>query len=115
MLTLIKSFSVLAALAAAAPAVADPAAHEDAPPTAVVSYADLDIGTSAGLAALQRRIDGAANRLGDGHGRTTLQTQAVERRCLSAALASGRIGVEQALAHRASRLASRAEMRVSAR
>jgi UrcA family protein len=115
MLTLIKSFTVLAALAAAAPAVAGAAARDDAPPTAVVSYADLDIGTSAGLAALQRRIDGAATRLCVGHGRTTLQIQAAESRCLSAALASGRVGVEQALAQRASRLASGAQMQVSSR
>jgi UrcA family protein len=114
MLTLIKSFTVLTALATAAPAVAGPA-HEDASPTAVVSYADLDIGAPAGLATLQHRIDGAAHRLCVGHGRTTLQIQAAERRCLSAAMASGRFGVDQALAQRASRLASRAQMQVSAR
>ncbi|MDB5437161.1 MAG: hypothetical protein JWR47_3418, partial [Phenylobacterium sp.] len=51
MLTLTKSMAAFAILAVAGSAAAQPFAGAEAP-TAVVSFADLDIGSPAGLRAL---------------------------------------------------------------
>lgn len=111
----IKSFTVLATLAAAPPAFAQTPAAQDAAPSVVVSYADLDIGTPAGMQTLQNRLHGAASHLCERQGRRTLDTQAAERACLSTALASSRIGVDQALNQQATRLAMRPAVKLSAR
>jgi UrcA family protein len=114
MLTVIRSISAVAILAAAGSAGAQPLA-DDAAPTAVVRFADLDIGAPAGLRALHGRIHAAASRLCLQAGRQSLEIEMAQFRCMSAALASAQVGVEQARARRAVRLAERAEIQVTGR
>lgn len=114
MLTLTKSMTAFAILAVAGSAAAQPFAGAEAP-TAVVSFADLDIGSPAGLRALESRIHGAASRLCIRHGRKSLEAEFAERRCMSAAMSSAQAGIDQALADRAVQMASRSKVQLSER
>jgi UrcA family protein len=109
MLMLTKSLMAFAILAAAGNAAAQPPAAETDALTTAVSFADLDIGTPAGLRALNGRIDRAASTLCVQGGRKSLQSELAERRCMSAAMSSGQAGIEQALAERSVHLASRSK------
>jgi UrcA family protein len=113
MLMLTKSLVAFTILATAGNAVAQPPAGEIDAPTTVVSFADLDIGSPAGLRTLNGRIHAAASRLCIQPARRSLQAEMVERRCMSAAMSSGQAGVDQALAERSVRLASRSKTPLS--
>jgi UrcA family protein len=95
----------------AASAFVMPATASTPPLGTAVSFADLDLGTPAGVAALNRRIDGAANALCRPFRRGPAPWGPINfRRCVNSALASTRPQVAQAIA-RASRteLADRGE------
>jgi UrcA family protein len=113
MLMLTKSLVAFTILAAAGNAVAQPPAAETGAPTIAVSFADLDIGSPAGMRTLNGRIDRAASRLCIQEGRKSLQTELAERRCMSAAMSSARAGVNQALAERSVHLASQSKTLLS--
>ena len=115
MLMLTKSLVAFTILAAAGNAVAQPPAAETDPLTTAVSFADLDIGSPAGMRTLNGRIDRAASRLCIQEGRKSLQTELAERRCMSAAMSSGQAGVDQVLAERSVHLASQSKTQVAGR
>lgn len=115
MLTLTKATLVLAILAAGGNAAAQPAA-DNALPTTVVAFADLDIGSPAGLRALQGRVHAAALRLCvHEQGRKALELLMAERRCMSAALNSAQAGVDRAVAQRTEETAERYASGLTAR
>jgi UrcA family protein len=107
MLMLTKSLVAFAILAAAGNATAQPPTAETGALTTVVSYADLDMGSPAGLRALNARIHRAASMVCIQQGRKSLQTEMAERRCVSTAMGSAQAGISQALAERSVTLASR--------
>ena len=109
MLMLTKSLAAVAVLAAAGNAFAQPPAVETDALTKVVSYADLDIGSPAGLRTLKGRTHRAASTLCIQQGRKSLQTELAERRCISTAMSSAQTGIDQALAERSVHLASRSK------
>jgi UrcA family protein len=115
MLTLTKSLVAFTILAAAGNAAAQPSTDETAAPTMAVSFADLDIGSPAGLRALNGRIDRAASRLCIQEGRKSLQDELADRRCMSAAMSSAQAGVDRVLAERSVYLASQSKTRLSGR
>jgi UrcA family protein len=106
--------TAFAFLALAGSAAAQPFAGAEAP-TAVVSFADLDIGSPAGLRALKSRIHGAASRLCIRDGRKSLEAEFAGRRCMSVAMSSAQAGIDQALADRAVQMASRSKVQLSER
>lgn len=110
-----KLTAVLAGLVAM-PAFAqgeNPVIVEGGAPTAVVSYADLDLSSQSGLATLNGRINSAASRLCHEGGRKDLPTQMYEARCLKTAIASARPQVERAIGGKA--FASSGTIKVAAR
>jgi UrcA family protein len=113
MLMLTKSLVAFTILAAAGNAVAQPPTAETHAPTIAVSFADLDIGSPAGLRTLNGRLHGAASRLCIQHARKSLQTELAERRCMSAAMSSAQAGIDQALAERSVHPASQSKTPLS--
>jgi UrcA family protein len=109
MLTFTKAIAAFAVLTAAGNAAAQAAVDTDAP-TIVVSFADLDIGSPAGLRALEGRLHAAASRLCVQHDHRPLQAQFAERRCLTMAMSSGQSGIDQSLAQRAAPVAERSKI-----
>jgi len=75
-------------VAAAGPAAAAPVTA--AIPTRVVSYADLDLSSTAGRAALNNRVDQAARAVCS-VGNGDLFAQAEEARCIRAAKAAAQV------------------------
>jgi UrcA family protein len=115
MMTLTKATLALALLASAGGAVAQPQA-DDTAPVIVVSYRDLDIGSPAGLHTLQMRVQSAASRLCvHQEGRQPLALQMAERRCMSAAMSSAQVGIDQAIAQHSAQMAIRAENELAGR
>ena len=112
---LTKSLAAFTILAAAGSAAAQPPTAETAAPTAVVKFADLDIGSPAGLRALNGRIYRAASTLCVQQGERSLQSELAGRRCMSVAMSSGQSGVDQALAERSVHMASQAKTELSGR
>jgi UrcA family protein len=115
MLMLTKSLVAFTILAAAGNAAAQAPAAETVAPTAVVSFADLDIGSPAGLRALNGRIYRAASTLCIQQGTRSLQTELAGRRCMSAAMSGAQAGIDQVLAERSVHLASRSKTQHSGR
>jgi UrcA family protein len=113
MRTLTKIIAVLAMFAAGG-AAAQPA-YDAAAPAAVVSLADLDLGSPAGLRAVQGRVSAAAARLCVQQGRVSLERQLAQRRCLAAAMTSAKATLDRALAQRALQIALRSKAGASAR
>jgi UrcA family protein len=102
----------------AVPALAQgesPVVVEGGVPTAIVSYADLDIGSSSGLATLNGRITRAASRLCFDKAHKDVPTKVFEARCFDTAMASAKPQVERAMADETLRLASKGAIRVAAR
>ena len=83
-----KLLFTAAALLLAAPSPA--AAQSDAPPSARVSYADLDLTGAAGRAALDRRVRHAAAQLCHIENRAPLARRMEAWRCTRETLARGR-------------------------
>jgi UrcA family protein len=112
-----KSIAALAALIAT-PAFGQgesPIVVEGGAPTAVVSYADLDLGSNSGLVTLNGRISRAASRLCTESGRTDLATQLNETRCFRTAVASAGPQIDRAVANQARQFASSGTIKVAAR
>ena len=114
---MLKSTVALAALMAV-PALAQgesPVIVEGGLPTAVVSYADLDLSSSNGLATLSGRISRAASRICTESGRKELRRQLSEARCFRTAIQSAQPQVERIAADSSERMASSGTIRVAAR
>ena len=110
-----RKLAVLAGLVAM-PAFAQgesPVIVEGGVPTTVVSYADLDLGSSSGLATLNGRINSAASRLCHQGGRQDLPRQMYEARCFKTAVASAKPQVDRAIGNQS--LASSGAIKVAAR
>jgi UrcA family protein len=114
--TLMKAIAAFAILAAggAGSAAAQPAVGMDAP-TAVVSYADLDLGSAAGRDTLKGRIHAAASRVCTQEGRHSLQQELAERRCRATAITSAQAGMDQAVAQRTVLMAQGSKTQLTAR
>lgn len=85
-------------------------------PTAIVSYADLNIANPAGLRALNGRVQRAASDLClSSRQRVSLDRWAVERGCYDFAIADAQRQIDRAVADEATRVASRGMIRVAAR
>lgn len=92
------------------------AVAEEAPPTARVSFADLDLANHAGVARLDSRLRGAARQLCQPYTRASLREQTERMRCYSTALNGGRRqAAQQATAAGQTRFAARQAIIVSAR
>jgi UrcA family protein len=112
---MLKFTAALAALIAA-PGLAQgesPVIVEGGVPTAVVSYADLDLGSPSGLVTLNGRINSAASRLCHEGGRRDLSMQMHEARCFRTAIASAKPQIDRAIAGRT--FASSGTIKVAAR
>jgi UrcA family protein len=109
MRTFTKATLALAILASAGGAAAAQPVVDNTAPVTAVSYADLDIGSPAGLHALQMRIQSAASRLCVQDGRESLEQFLAERRCLSAAMSSAQVGIDHAVAQYTAQMAVRSE------
>lgn len=89
-----SSLAALVVLALSAPALA-----RDEPVSVAVSYADLDLGTAAGVAQLDRRVRRAAAAICLRERHHNLTTAYLpEPTCLRSAVASGRLEVAAAVA-----------------
>ena len=91
-----KLFCMAAALLLAAPPLA--AAQSDAPPSARVSYADLDLTGAAGRAALDRRVRGAVAQLCRVEDGAPLARRMEARGCARETLARGQAMTAVAIA-----------------
>ena len=110
-----KLIAVLAGVVAM-PAFAQgesPVVVEGGVPTAVVSYADLDLSSPSGLATLHGRINSAASRLCHEGGRKDLPMQSYEARCFKTAIASAKSQVDRVIGEKA--FASSGTIKVAAR
>jgi len=76
--------------------------RQPVPRTEQVGYADLDLGSKGGDAALARRIRGASDRVCDVGGMQTLEQFEISSRCYSAALADGQRQMNHVIAARKS-------------
>ena len=92
-----------------------PVVVEGGMPTAIVSYADLDIGSSSGLATLNGRITRAASRLCFDKAHRDVPTKVLEARCFDTAVAGAKLQVERAIAEQGQELASNGAIKVAAR
>ena len=114
---MLKSTVALAALMAV-PALAQgdsPVIVEGGLPTAVVSYADLDLSSSTGLARLNGRISRAASRICTETGRKEIRRQLSEARCFRTAVESAQPQVERLVGDASERMASSRTIKVAAR
>jgi len=110
MFKLTNSLAALAILAAAGTAAAQPPVADPDVPTTVVSFADLDIGSAAGVRTLNARVYRAASKLCMQGGSKSLELQLAERRCMSTALASAKSGIEKARAEHFARMRANTEL-----
>ena len=90
--------AALAMALAPASAAAGPPIEVDGPPSAQVGFPDLDLGTRAGVAALQNRVRRAASRLCLGYAGGDLEERMGPQTCFRTAVASAQGQVEQAVA-----------------
>jgi UrcA family protein len=93
----------------------NPVVVEGGRPTAIVSYADLDLGSSSGVATLNGRIYRAASHICVEDGRTDLATRLNYANCFNAALASAKVQIDRAVASESQRIASSGAIKVAAR
>ena len=110
--------ALLSAALIATPAAAqgeNPVVVEGGVPTAVVSYADLDIGSADGLATLSGRISRAASNLCFENGHKDIDRATFEARCFRTAMAGAKTQVDRAIADRKVQLASSGAIKVAAR
>jgi UrcA family protein len=77
----------------------------DAAPSAVVSFADLNIWSQAGQERLTHRIRAAASDICISDGKTEVKVAMAERRCFNTALGSGMRQMQTAVAARPGSLA----------
>jgi len=89
-----------AALVAATAVSAMPDSSGAVAATERVTYADLDLGSPAGEAALVRRIEAAANRVCDFGGMQTMDDFSKSGRCYRRAIGDGQKQMNQVIAAR---------------
>jgi UrcA family protein len=92
-----------------------PIVVEGGVPTAIVSYADLNIGSQRGLETLNGRIARAASKLCVEAGRKDIATQLAEAHCFNTAMTNAKADVDRVVADQALRFASRGSIKVTAR
>lgn len=90
--------AVLAFVAAGVPAYGQNPIVVEGLPTAIVSYADLDLSDPGGQARLNARVRRAAQQLCANDGVRDIGSQFQQRACLNFALTHARGQVEQAIA-----------------
>jgi UrcA family protein len=79
-------------------AIAQPAASPEPAPSERIYFADLNLGTAPGQAALQRRIRAAAGRVCDFGGMQELEVFSASYRCYRTAVVDGLHQMNQVLA-----------------
>ena len=84
-------------------------------PTAVVSYADLNLASPQGRQALDRRAVHAAADLCLDNQRAPVDEMMARRHCYSTALSNARFDIQQAVARASSQLASQGSILVAAK
>ena len=92
-----------------------PVVVEGGRPTAIVSYADLDLGSSSGQAALNGRIERAASQLCLEGAHRDVGTKVLEARCFNGAMASAKPQVDRAILDSSQLIASSGAIKVAAR
>ena len=117
MRTITIGLIALAPFVAAAPLPAQsPILVESNVPTAIVSYADLNINNPEGLRALNGRVQRAASDLCLSLSqRVSLDRWIAERRCYKTAMESAQWQIDRAVSDQATQQASRGIIRVAAR
>jgi len=93
----------------------DPIVVESALPTAIVSYADLDITSAAGLRTLNRRVEQAAASICVEPGIWPLAVAMDQRHCKSVALSQARADIVRVVKARIAGLDHSSSVRVAAR
>jgi UrcA family protein len=88
---------VLGAAVAIAPAAAQDIVSRDGRPVATISYADLDLGTPAGVARLNRRVRNAVDRLCDLGSRQGAGYRARGLECRNETLAAAQPQISEAI------------------
>jgi len=107
-----------AALAVAAPAFAQgeaPVIVEGGRPTAVVSYADLNLASNSGVATLNGRVSRAASNICVSNTRKDLSAHLAELNCFKSAMAGAKTQIDRAVADSRTQLASSGAIKVAAR
>ena len=95
---LIRSAGIAAALLVATAAAAEPPIQVEGPPQAVVTYRDLNLGTSEGISALRGRVRAAAQRLCLDHRGGGVWERMTRQACFNRAVAGARLDVDRAIA-----------------
>ncbi len=84
-------------------------------PTATVSYADLNITSTAGRLTLDRRVVRAATQLCIEYRRLPIDEMIMENRCFSKAMSKARIDIEHAVAAAKLQMASSDAIKLAVR
>jgi len=92
-----------------------PVIVEGGVPTAVVSYADLDLTSTAGRLTLDRRVNRAATGLCFENRRAPVEELLAQHHCYSAAMSRARIDIQQAVARAGAQFALQGSIKVAAR
>jgi UrcA family protein len=92
-----------------------PVLVEGGVPTAVVSYADLNITSEPGRLALERRVERAASGLCLDYVRAPVEDLIVRHQCYSTAMTRARIDIQQAVARARNDFAMEGAIRVAAK
>jgi UrcA family protein len=115
----IRSLSIAAAsmLVSISPALAQtaPILIQGDAPTATVSYADLDIGSTAGRKTLEGRVARAASRLCLDNRRAPIGELVEQRHCFSTAMNGAELDIDRAVARSHTRLALEGMIRIAAK
>ena len=86
-----------ALLTATSPAFAEPILVDASAPSARVSYADLDVLSTAGRQALEARVRSAAQALCYSPGKTDLDRALAGKKCFASAMAGARDQIDAAV------------------
>ncbi len=93
----------------------NPVIVEGGVPTAIVSYADLDLSSTAGRSTLDRRVDRAATGLCFEDRRAPVADLIAQHHCYSVAMSKAKIDIQEAVARAGSALALQGSIKVAAR
>ena len=99
-MTKIAMFVAAAVLAAGSAGAQPVVVAADSPPTARVSFADLNLETEAGKARLEKRIRAVASNLCLGSPRVPIEEFMWQRKCYNSALADGLKQMDRIIAAR---------------
>jgi UrcA family protein len=93
----------------------NPVVIEGGIPTAVVSYADLNLTSNAGRQVLERRVEGAAAGLCYEYGRVAIERTVAGRACYDTAMFKARTDIGSAIARANNAVASEHTITLAAR